>query len=168
MKQKYLIVSDSHGSNFTIRKALMAHPDADYLVHLGDSEDMYEEIRELAKIPCYMVKGNSDSFRCTEPLSEIIPAGKHRLLAVHGHLQNVRYNYNELIKMAKDNGCDIVLFGHIHVPVYENMEGITIINPGSITLPRQKGYARTYGILTFNEDDSFRFDFFSVDLSPLS
>ena len=85
------------------------------------------------------------------------------MLAVHGHLQGVRYSYEELINMAKENGCDIVLFGHIHIPVFEKIDDVTIINPGSITRPRQKGYVKTYGILTFSEDDSFKFDFCSAE-----
>ena len=31
------------------------------------------------------------------------------------------------------------MYGHTHMPVIENEDGILVINPGSLTYPRQRG-----------------------------
>ena len=39
-------------------------------------------------------------------------------------------------------GCNVAMFGHTHRPVIEQAlteKGITMINPGSLTFPRQEG-----------------------------
>ena len=164
MRQKFMIMSDSHASDFNIRLALKAHPDIDALIHLGDSEDHADQIREMAGVMCYMVRGNMDTARSMLPAHEIIPAGEHLMLAVHGHMQNVRYDYEDLIEMAEYNGCDIALFGHIHMPVFERHGDVTVINPGSISFPRQRSRVKTYGILTVDDVGDFRFDFQSVSM----
>ena len=34
---------------------------------------------------------------------------------------------------------DIVMFGHTHKPYFEQKDGITVLNPGSLAYPRQEG-----------------------------
>ena len=167
MRQKFMIVSDSHAIDYTIRAALKAHPDIDALIHLGDSEDHCDQIREMAGVVCYMVRGNMDTMRSMLPAHEIIPAGEHLMLAVHGHMQSVHYDYSELVDMAERNGCDIALFGHLHIPVFERHGDVAVINPGSISLPRQRSSVKTYGILTVDDTGDFRYDFQSVSLKDL-
>ena len=33
---------------------------------------------------------------------------------------------------------DIVMFGHTHKPYFEQKDGITVLNPGSLAYPRQE------------------------------
>ena len=89
------------------------------------------------------------------------------MLAVHGHMQSVHYDYSELVDMAERNGCDIALFGHLHIPVFERHGDVAVINPGSISLPRQRSRVKTYGILTVDDTGDFRYDFQSVSLKDL-
>ena len=54
---------------------------------------------------------------------------------------------------AAGEGCRIALFGHTHQPLYEKAwNGVILINPGSISLPRQEDRRHGYGILTIEED----------------
>ena len=50
-----------------------------------------------------------------------------------------------------ENDADIVMFGHIHIPLVRSDKGVTIVNPGSISLPRQPGGEPTYIVMTVEE-----------------
>ena len=53
---------------------------------------------------------------------------------------------------ALSRGVDIVLFGHTHRPVAEKRGNLWIVNPGSLTYPRQMGRKPSYAMLTINEE----------------
>ena len=53
--------------------------------------------------------------------------------------------------LGKENNADIVMFGHIHVPVVEKSDGVTIVNPGSISLPRNADGRPTYIVMNAEE-----------------
>ena len=59
-----------------------------------------------------------------------------KIFYTHGHTLSVKYGIGNLLKTAKDNGCDIALYGHTHTAniVYE--DGVYIVNPGSCSQPR--------------------------------
>ncbi|MCR4777444.1 MAG: metallophosphoesterase family protein, partial [Lachnospiraceae bacterium] len=67
---------------------------------------------------------------------------------------------NELLKnAARDRDCDIVLYGHTHVPEVEYGD-ICVANPGSFSRPRQDGGRKTYMLLEFDQHDK---PFFNVN-----
>ena len=51
---------------------------------------------------------------------------------------------------AKRRGCDIALYGHTHVADICEMEGVTLINPGSLRYSMGKGGSYCY--LVVNKD----------------
>ncbi|NLK44807.1 MAG: phosphodiesterase, partial [Tissierellia bacterium] len=67
-----------------------------------------------------------------------------RIFITHGHI----FNENNMPKLADG---DVMIYGHTHIPKADRKDNIYIINPGSITLPKE-GNPHTYGIL---EDDTF-------------
>lgn len=52
-----------------------------------------------------------------------------------------------MINFLKNNKCDVLLFGHTHKPYFFQNQKYTIINPGSINLPRQESLKKSYAIL---------------------
>jgi predicted phosphodiesterase len=58
--------------------------------------------------------------------------GPHRLLAVHGHLQDVKFGYDRLSYYAGDQQATIALFGHTHRPCVEWLGGVLLLNPGAL------------------------------------
>ena len=46
-------------------------------------------------------------------------------------------------------------FGHIHRPVLDDTEEVTVVNPGSISLPRQDNRRPSYAILDVNRKGDF-------------
>ena len=57
---------------------------------------------------------------------------------------------------------DIVMFGHTHRPVIQVEDEITLINPGSISYPRQQDGKNTYIILEISDSGEFTFELKSV------
>lgn len=67
------------------------------------------------------------------------------IYATHGHV----YNEKNLPPMKKG---DVLLHGHTHVLRAERKDGILILNPGSVSIPKE-GNPPTYAVL---EDGVFR------------
>ena len=82
-----LIVSDSHSRNENLEK-VMERVSPDLMLHLGDSEDYEDWIREAAPCPVVFVKGNCDYGR-ELPGAAIVRLGRHRAYLTHGHMHGV-------------------------------------------------------------------------------
>lgn len=152
MSRKILIVSDSHGSDRYLRKAIENMGGyLDMMIHLGDGETAPDQISRLVTCPVEMIKGNCDGLTKL-PTAKLIDIGHHRALLVHGHQYGGRSGIPAMKETARENGADIVMFGHIHEPVLEQEDGITVLNPGSISKPRQEGHRPTYMVMTIEDD----------------
>ena len=152
---KVLIVSDTHGQEQNLAEALEKTGPIDQLIHLGDVEGGAEHIRELAgDAPAAIIAGNNDFF-CDLPNERIFTLGGHRIFMTHGHTYYVNYGYEDLRAEAKSRGCDYAFFGHIHRPVLDDTEEVTVVNPGSISFPRQDNRRPSYAILDVNRKGDF-------------
>jgi putative phosphoesterase len=54
----------------------------------------------------------------------------HMVFATHGH----HFNKDNAPPLQKR---DILLYGHTHVPLYETTESCVIMNPGSVSIPKE-------------------------------
>lgn len=140
-----LIVSDSHSRHEHLEQ-VMERVQPDLILHLGDSEDYEDLIAAEAPCPVVIVRGNCDYGR-ELPDQEIVSLGRHRALLVHGHRHNVRSELATLARMAREQDCDVAMFGHTHIPELTEEDGVIIYNPGSISLPRQDGRKPSYIVL---------------------
>lgn len=163
---KILVVSDTHGKVENLRETIgIEKPDRIY--HLGDGLGVEDKIWMMTTADLEIVAGNCDMG--SGLMNEIVlEVGKHVILLTHGHYYNVNYGYDQLIEAAKRKGCDIVLFGHTHVPVieYRACEGygpVTLANPGSIASPRQNGREHTYLIIEVDNEGEFKMDLHSLE-----
>lgn len=143
---KILIVSDTHKQNHNLMKILDKVGKLDLLIHLGDIEGSEEYIASNANCPVEMIAGNNDFFSALDREKEI-QLGPYKVLLTHGHYYYVSVGIEDIKKEAKGRGMDIVMFGHTHRPVIDIDEGITAINPGSLSYPRQDGRIPTYIIM---------------------
>lgn len=153
MSTKILIVSDSHGKMDNLRKAIgnMAGT-MDRMIHLGDSLCSLETMEELAGCPVDMVRGNSDGFTCSLPLSKLVKIGDYTAFLTHGHRYDCKWSLGPMKEAARENGAGIVMFGHTHMPLLEPYGDVVVLNPGSISQPRQEGHRPTYMVMTVADD----------------
>ena len=159
---RILVVSDSHGKNENVKKAIEAAGKIDALIHLGDVGYSYHEIESMAHVSTYIVAGNTDYIPELKDRM-ILMFGEHRIYVVHGHREGVSMGLSTLRYNALQNECDIALYGHTHVPYLdENPDDVTILNPGSISLPRQDDHKKTYAIIEIDDFDGVTYEFHSI------
>lgn len=153
---KILIVSDTHGRDTTLKHLLEQVKPIDMLIHCGDVEGSEDYIRSLAQCPVHMVAGNNDFF-CDLPREEEFLIGKYRVLLTHGHYYYITMGAQMIKEDAKARGFDIVMFGHTHRPYLEQDKGIVVLNPGSLSFPRQEGRKPSYIILDLDRKGEAHF-----------
>lgn len=132
---KILITSDTHGHYGPISDYILTNEDIDLLIHAGDGIEDVVNISYETKVPYYVVRGNNDYYS-NEAYDKIIKTDGIKILLTHGHTHNVYQGFGEILQIAKDNNCKVAIHGHTHIYNQEEIDGITILNPGSISLPR--------------------------------
>ena len=165
-----LVLSDSHGNVFAIEQVLSQlnfRPRA--ILFLGDGLRDVERLSEreaYRDIPCYAVAGNCDWF-AQEPLTRTLTLGGCTIVMMHGHTYDVRYGHSPAVRYAAEQGADVLLYGHTHIPyertlaagtpIVESKDGevvltkpLVVANPGSIGEPRDGGAPR-FGVLTIKD-----------------
>ena len=155
---KVVIVSDTHGMHRTFEDVIEIENDLDLLLHLGDVEGGAVFMEEVAGCECHFVSGNNDFFDDLPEEETVEVAGK-KIWMTHGHTYYVGFGLDEILEAGKEKGADIILFGHIHRPVWEEIDGITILNPGSLTYPRQMGRRPTYIVMTASDKEDITYEF---------
>ncbi|MCR5746774.1 MAG: metallophosphoesterase [Lachnospiraceae bacterium] len=144
---KVLIISDTHGRHENLIRVLREEEPVDMLIHCGDTEGGEDWIRQhtmCMSVP--IVKGNNDFFSNLPGELELDICARH-VFITHGHHYGVSMGTERLEEEARYRKTDIVMFGHIHRPVLAHSDGLWIINPGSLSYPRQEGHRPTYMIM---------------------
>ena len=154
---KTLIVSDTHGTSDNLMRALHREQPVEKIVHLGDLMGLEDTIEELTKVPCFMVKGNCDVYSFL-PGESVIMLGAHRTFITHGHYYGVGYGHGEIRRHAESMDCDVVMYGHTHVPELIEEGGITFVNPGSLSKPRQANHLPSYAVAEIDEQGEISFE----------
>lgn len=146
---KYIVFSDSHGKNDRMYDIIRKNQDQiDGLFHLGDVGDAAEELSLMVKGPVYLVRGNCDTYSSLRT-ENVFRLHGHKIAMTHGYNQHVERGVDVLKYWALQNEADVVLYGHTHVPFVEQSSQMTVLNPGSISRPRQSGFECTYAWMEF-------------------
>jgi putative phosphoesterase len=58
----------------------------------------------------------------------------------------VKRTTGDLLRQGILSGADIIVFGHTHLPLNAEEDGVLLFNPGSATYPR--GSVPTFGLIT--------------------
>jgi len=148
MKQ-IVVVSDSHGNNIALEEIANKHKDAVCYLHAGDSEDYEANI-----YPFITIRGNNDYY--VENEYRILKIDNFSIYLTHGH--KMYLSKENLARKAKENKCDIIIYGHTHRPFYEFYDGIYIVNPGALSYPRST-MGETYAIITIDDNHKISVDF---------
>lgn len=160
--EKLLVISDIHGALAGAELVRAAHafhsPDrilclGDILYH-GPRNDLPEtyapkkviEIMNSLAEEIIAVRGNCEaevdqmvlSFPCMADYS-ILDCEGHAIFMTHGHV----YSPDKLPVLKKKSAF---LYGHTHIPEAEEKDGILLLNPGSVSLPKND-CPPTYGLL---------------------
>lgn len=148
---KILIVSDTHGRHSAFDKALKEAGKIDALIHLGDTEGGEDYIEAVCGCPAYVLAGNNDFFSDNLREMEVV-FGTKKAFMTHGHYYYVSLGPERIIEEGKMRNADIVMFGHTHKPFLEMIDGMIVLNPGSLSYPRQEGRKGSYIMMEIEPD----------------
>ena len=146
---KYIVFSDSHGKNDLMYDIIRQNKaEIDGIFHLEDIERAEEELSLMIQGPVYIVKGNCDTYSSLKN-EHVFQLHGHKVAMTHGNRYHVGMGVDLLKYWALENQADLVLYGHTHVPFVEQSSQMTILNPGSISRPRQGDGKCSYAWLEF-------------------
>ena len=146
------IISDIHGSLEYLQKALTVLNDVDRYIFLGDylyhgprnpipkGYDPLETAKLIKTLPRKtLITGNCDApidlslLEIPEPVHyQEESYGIVKFFLTHGWDPNIE----ESIILAKKHNAHILIHGHTHIPIIQKQRDLIIINPGSISLPK--------------------------------
>ena len=128
---KILVFSDTHGRCGDMLEAVDKYDPA-LAIHLGDNISDGQLLSEVcAGLPVKQVCGNCDFPRDAVPNELLFEFGGAKLFICHGHTYGVKGSVSALLRRAKELGADAAFFGHTHIPLVEQRDGIWIANPGT-------------------------------------
>ena len=148
---KVLVISDTHGNIEGALEALKKEPGISEIWHLGDHASDAKMISDRTGIPFIAVRGNCDGNSGIYEESVTVSVMGRKAFLAHGHTLGVGFSLLRLQLKAEEEGAEIALFGHTHVPDMSFQGRLIMMNPGSISLPRM-GHPATYGILKIGTD----------------
>ena len=142
---KITVFSDSHGDVESMVTAVrQERPDG--IIHLGDCEyDAALLEREFPGMPLYGVCGNCD-LQPNSPDRRIFELDGKKIFIAHGHTYRVKLGLESFVNTAMAAGADVAAYGHTHMAMERELDGLLVVNPGSV----QDG---TYGVLTIENGE---------------
>ncbi len=157
---RLLILSDTHGS--LPQEILRAGEGADQIVHAGDvgSEDFLHVLGAVA--PVMAVSGNIDP-PDRAPLRARLEMGGWRILVQHIVWRRDGPS-GEVRDLLGAESADLVIFGHSHEPLCEQIGNVVFFNPGSCG-PKRFSFPKSYGEALLGPDGG-RFRVFDLEGGP--
>uniref|UniRef100_A0A7C3RC42 Phosphoesterase n=1 Tax=Archaeoglobus fulgidus TaxID=2234 RepID=A0A7C3RC42_ARCFL len=134
--KRILAVADTHLREWKLPEKLLEMLDnADIVVHAGDFES-YEVYKKFSEYNLYAVAGNSDDEAVREELENELTFEVEGLRFGLVHRGNFINQFHDLGYKAMELDVDVLVFGHLHRFVLEEIRGKLLICPGSPTQPR--------------------------------
>lgn len=169
--KKLLVFSDSHGNiaalravfrwakdrippNDTIQAAAFLGDGLSDLQSAAESENFYTDWK--------LVSGNND-YGISTPEALTFEFAEHQFFMCHGHHYGLYGGYHTVITAAKTSGADVALCGHSHIPYNKTINGVRLINPGSVGRPRSR-IGATFAVIECPQDKPLEVKFFEIDL----
>jgi putative phosphoesterase len=162
--QKLLVLSDIHGAvpaltgvlNWAKGCAVGA------AVFLGDGIEEMSAAAAGFPFAVKMVRGNCDrAVSAPIPEAALLDFAGHRFFLCHGHRYSPSGSLSTLVAAARNNEADAALFGHTHVPFCETVDGLLLINPGSVGRPRSNAGA-TFAVIECLPETALKASFWNI------
>lgn len=147
---KIAVFSDTHKKTDIMREVVGADC-PEMIIHLGDHDSDAAVLRQdYPFIPVYSVCGNCD-YDSQEPEERVLSIGSIRIFVTHGHLFYVREGIDFLVYEAKKHNCQLALYGHTHLADYQEVDGVTVVNPGTAGV----GWDLSWALISISDSKEF-------------
>ena len=145
--KKLMILSDTHGKKDGVQALFPLIEENDCVVHLGDGARETLDLLDAFPDKTYFCAGNCD-YAPHFPAEGVLEVEDINIFYCHGHKYGVKSGLGALVNAAKRNGCQVALYGHTHCAQIDEIDGVTLICPGS--LQRKVGQGGSYCYLVIN------------------
>ncbi|MCD8198832.1 MAG: metallophosphoesterase [Phascolarctobacterium sp.] len=132
------VTGDTHGSEQALRRIIQLAPPVEIWLHTGDYSQDANFLADISGLPVIKVCGNCDPVEMRANPDEIFSIEGFRIWLTHGNRYLHYDDVEELAARAAKLEVDIVVFGHIHLPVAKWYGDILLLNPGSPARPRSE------------------------------
>ncbi|GAB1476154.1 hypothetical protein MASR2M70_09880 [Bacillota bacterium] len=148
---RFFVISDTHGDIDTAIEVFNTLSDINGIIHLGDYARDGWLLESRLGLPVTAVKGNMDGSYSNDDY-RILNTEFGKIYLTHGHMEAAKYGPENLLYKASSLGCKAAFYGHTHSPVYKDLGGMYLLNPGSLTHPRG-GRLGSYAIATATSEE---------------
>lgn len=149
---KIAVVSDTHSFVDKAVDAIKREGNIDIVIHLGDYVVDAIRIKEQLGVDLICVRGNGDPLEIDTEEDKLIEIENKKIFATHGHNYGVYNELNSVFLKGKELNADVVLFGHTHIALLLEHEGVLVLNPGSPEEPRS-GTKGSIGMLEIENNE---------------
>lgn len=143
---RFLVVGDTHGNIDPVIEVYQNLSGIDRILHMGDYARDGWLLESRLKVPVTAIKGNMDGSYSNDDY-QIINTEFGKIYLTHGHMEAAKYGPENLLYKASSLGCKAAIYGHTHIPLYKDLGGMYLLNPGSISHPRG-GRQGSYALVT--------------------
>lgn len=148
------------------------------ILHAGDVGELWVLDRLSAIAPVIAVHGNDEPSDTPQhlPFKQVVTAAEQRILLWHGHYPDridelesrrnpeMRPKLERIARHGRQVGATMVHFGHWHIPLLCEIEGVLLVNAGAIAsgnfVTRQ--LVQTVAIASLLEDGRFHVTHFDL------
>jgi hypothetical protein len=134
-----VVISDTHGNRTAMEGMNNIFKESDYIVHLGDTSSDGNALKKEYPNKTYLLNGNCDIARFGSQ-EIIMQVEDTKIFACHGDAYGVKSDLSRLAYKAKQEGCSVALYGHTHHAGEDQMAGVTLYNPGTLSRFSRKSY----------------------------
>lgn len=150
------VLSDTHVPERMARlpqKLLNQIKSDDIIFHAGDFVrwGVFQKLKSLATL--HAVFGNMDEARIKKllPQIKVVEVQGKKIGVCHG--SGSPFRLGERVYREFEKRCDVLIFGHSHVPYSGKIKDTLLFNPGSLSGNMMPPFAATYGVLTIDGND---------------
>ncbi len=150
MERKIAIIADLHipDRSMELPEAVLLNlEDADMIVCAGDitEKNTLEKLENIA--PLEAVYGKNCSMELQSKLSLFKKVDLNGFSLGITHSGGIPFlQTRRLLRLARQKKCGFIIFGKTHRPMYQEIEEVVLINPGSPTCPAE-GFPPSMAIL---------------------
>jgi len=154
---KILLISDTHGDTSLLTNVILPKykNEVQMAIHLGDfAADLLDMQPIYPNLPMVGVGGAFEMKEKTERTLIVGSTIKRRVLIMHGHTVNVKFDLSRIAYYAQEKNVDACFFGHTHIATQFTKSGIFFMNPGSLTEPRGAKHG-SFGMVSISPKGEF-------------
>ena len=149
------LISDTHIPKRAMcipKKVFEVLKDADFIIHAGDLVELsvIDELEQIA--PVLAVHGSMDDQEVSAALPELNSLKIFDWKIGVMHNPNVLQGSGKMVKIAKENGFNVFVYGHTHASKIKWEEKNLFINPGSPTDPASFMHKPSVGLLKITKE----------------